>query len=233
MSSYVSTAGSFDKVLSSCKSLGSRYQPNREALMPTALSALSARAQESLKAVTVARTAYRLAVNQRKESFAGISKLAVRIVRMVAASEGSAEHIADAVAIKNKLYPPKTSRKSDPSAQPGAVAPRKATNSKLYFDGKMETFESLIQIIEDIGSYNPNEADLKVKALKTKLADLRAKSQAVDQAFINFSNTRIERDNLFFGKAGIIAVARAVKNYIRGAFGATSRQSGQIGQLSS
>jgi hypothetical protein len=104
MASIAQTVGSFDKVLASCNALGARYQPKATALTSTALSQLLERAQQSIEAVTVTRTAYRLAVNNRSASFAGLPKLAVRIVRMIAASENSPKHIADAVAIKNKFY---------------------------------------------------------------------------------------------------------------------------------
>lgn len=235
VSTYMQKAGALDQVLTSCTSLDARYQPNKEALMPTALSLLLEQAHESLKAVTVARTNYRLAVNNRSQAFAGVPKLAARVVRIVKVSEASAEHIADANAIKNLFYPPKKKRSSSaPEGQQENVTPtsKRSANSRQGFQGKMETFGDLIQIVEAMGTYNPQEADLTIEALKTKLSDLNVKSKAVTQAYVDYSNSRIARDEAFNGLGGVHETTKAVKDYIRGAFGIFSRQSDQMQQLS-
>jgi hypothetical protein len=231
---YVKTVAAFDKVLGSCNALGARYNPSEEALKPAALGALLEQAQQSLEAVKVARTAYIMSVSDRIESFTGIESLAVRIVRMMAASKANEEHTQDAIRIKRRFYPVRQrSRKSEPQARSLETPAPKArrTSSRRDFDGKMETFGDLIQIVQEIRNYNPNEADLKVEALKTKLADLQARSQAVSRAYLNFSNARIERDKVLFAREGVHDTTTAVKNYIRGAFGVTSRQSDQISKL--
>src|SRR5688500_12624159 len=113
MATIAKTAGSFDKVLATCKTIGASYQPNVPELAPAALSQLQERAQQSLRAATEARIAYRMAVNNRRDSFEGIPKLAVRIVRMMSAfTRGENSHMEDAKIIKNKLHPPKKSSKS-------------------------------------------------------------------------------------------------------------------------
>jgi hypothetical protein len=233
MASIAQTVGSFDKVLASCNALGARYQPKAPALTNTALSQLLERAQQSIEAVTVTRTAYRLAVNNRSASFAGIPKLAVRIVRMIASSESSSEHIADVMAIKNKFYPPKKSQKSAPvvKAEGGSkVATR--SSGRMNYEAQIETFSNLVQIVQGLESYDPNEADLTIDALKATLTDLRAKSQAVAKAKIDYSNARINRDLVIYGQQGVEVITAAVKNYFRAAFGGLSRESGQVIALS-
>lgn len=236
MSTYMQKAGALDQVLTSCTSLGARYQPNKEALMPTALSLLLERAHESLKAVTVARTNYRLAVNNRSQVFAGIPRLAARVVRIVKVSEASAEHIADAVVIKNLFYSPRKKRSASvPEGEQENGTPtskRSHANSRRSYQGKMETLGDLIQIVEAIGTYNPHEAELTIEGLKAKLVDLETKSKAVTQAFVDHSNARIARDEVFAGSGGVHETTKAVKDYIRGAFGIFSRQSDQVKQLS-
>ena len=223
MASIAQTVGSFDKVLASCNALGARYQPKTPALTNTALSQLLERAQQSIVAVTVTRTAYRLAVNNRSESFAGIPKLAVRIVRMIASSESSPGHIADAMAIKNKFYSVRKSQKSEGGSK---VATR--SSGRMNYETQMETFSNLVQIVQYLSSYDPNEADLKIDALKAMLADLRDKSQEVTRAAIDYSNARINRDLVIYGQQGVGPITVAVKDYFRAAFGTLSRESGQI-----
>lgn len=230
MATIAKTVGSFDKVLASCKTIGAQYQPNATELSPIALSQLAERAQQSLRAVTVSRIAYRMAVNNRKDSFAGVSKLAVRIVRMMAASSrGESSHLEDAVLIKNKFYTPKKSKKSVKEAKL-REAPALATRSsaRWSFDQQMETFSNLVELAEKIGNYNPNEAELALEGLKQKLADLHKRTHEVALAHAAFKKGRHQRDEVLYGKDGIHEITKAVKDYIHGAFGPVSPQSEQI-----
>src|SRR5687768_6991814 len=103
MKSIVKTAGSFDKVLASCRTIGERYQPKATSLSITAMSELQERSQQTAQAIIVTRSAYRLAVKNRRESFAGIPTLSVRIVRILAASGVAKEDLKDAISLKNIL----------------------------------------------------------------------------------------------------------------------------------
>src|SRR5688500_16336580 len=50
MKSIVKTAGSFDKVLASCRTIGERYQPKATSLSITAMSELQERSQQTAQA---------------------------------------------------------------------------------------------------------------------------------------------------------------------------------------
>jgi hypothetical protein len=244
MATIAKTAGSFDKVLASCKTIGAQYQPNVPELSLTALSQLHDRAQQSLRAVTDARIAYRMAVNNRKDSFAGIPNLAVRIVRMMAVcSRDEKLHLEDAVLIKDKLYPPKKnqepgvknqkpdtqSQKSGDQTQSGGV-PARATRAsgRLSFDQQMETFSNLVALAEKMSNYTPVEPDVSLEGLKQKLAQLHSRMQEVAEAQAAFKKARLERDQVLYGKDGVKAMTKAVKNYIHGAFGISSDEFEQL-----
>ena len=231
MATIAKTVGSFDKVLASCKTIGAQYQPNVAELSPAALSQLHDRAQQSLEAVTATRIAYRMAVNNRMESFEGIPKLAVRIVRMMAVcSRGDRTHLQDAAIIKNKLYRSAKRQKSDKvettSTEETALATRASGNRS--FDQQMETFSNLVELAEKMGTYNPLEADLTLTALHQKVADLHARSKEVTEARAAFKKARLERDQLIYGNNGIREITRSVRDYIHGAFGFTSDEADQI-----
>jgi hypothetical protein len=230
MATIAKTVGSFDKVLATCKTIGAQYQPNVPELSHAALSQLLDRAQQMLGAATEARIAYRIAVNNRKDSFKGITKLAVRVVRMMSASvRGENTHLEDARLIKNKFYPPKKSQKSEEQAQlKEGTAQATRSSGRLSYEQQMETLSNLIELAGKIGSYNPVEPDLTLEGLKQKLADMRAKSQAVAESRAVFTKVMLERDEVIHGKDGIREITRAVKDYIQAAFGSISMESAQI-----
>jgi hypothetical protein len=229
MATIAKTVGSFDKVLATCKTIGALYQPNVPELSHAALSQLSERAQQSLRAATEARIAYRMAVNNRQDSFEGISKLAARVVLMMSAfTRGENSHMEDARLIKNKLYSRKKSQKSEEQTQSKdgtALATR--SSGRFSFDQQMETLSNLIELAGKSGNYNPAEADLTLDGLKQKLAELHTVSQAVAETRAIYKKASLERDRVVFGKDGIHEMTRAVKDYIQAAFGFISMESEQ------
>jgi hypothetical protein len=229
MKSTIKTAGSFDKVLESCKSIGERYQPKTQSLSITALSEMSDRSQQTKQAVISTRAAYRLAVNSRQESFAGIPTLSVRVVDMLASSGASQQDLADANSLKTQLHRSTRKSKSSPKVktESGSV-PAKRAAARKHFEMRTETFASLVRIIERIETYGPNENDLKLCALTRKLDELTGKSREVEIAEIAFNKARKERQQLVFGPQGVNYTLQAVKRYVRGAFGGNSTEASQM-----
>lgn len=223
MKSIIKTAGTFDQVLASCKSIGERYQPQAPTLSITALSVLSQRSNEKLKAVIDATSAYSLAVNNRRDAFADLDKLSVRVVRILASVTKSKEHMRDASNLKNILMGKTITAKAAPPVNSEAIAEGRAPSRNHYLK-RMVTFEKLVKIVEDIGNYEPNERHLTLRALKGKLADLKAKSAAVADAKVALMKATSERDEVIFGEGGVVQTVKAVKDYIRGAFGSSSAE---------
>jgi len=231
MATIAKTVGSFDKVLASCKTIGAQYQPNVAELSLTALSQLHDRAQQSLGAVTATRIAYLMAVNDRKKSFEGISKLAVRVVRMMTVySRGNSTHLEDAVRIKRNLSSPDKRPKSAKVAATSTGEPAQATRAsgRLSYDQQMDTFSNLVELAAKTGTYYPVVPDLTLQSLQQKLADLRNRSHAVNEARAAFKKARLERDQLISGKDGIREITKAVKGYILGTFGTISDEARHI-----
>jgi len=230
MATIAKTVGSFDKVLATCKTIGASYQPSVPELAPAALSQLQERAQQSLRAATEARIAYRMAVNNRKDSFEGIPKLAVRIVRMMSAStRGGNSHLEDAKLIRNKFRPlrKKSPKSEEQKLSKDGTALATRSSGRFSFDQQMETLSNLIELAGKSGNYNPAEADLTLEGLMQTLANLHTASQAVTETRAMYKKARLDRDVLIYGKDGIHQMTIAVRDYIHGAFGFISMESTQ------
>ena len=103
--------------------------------------------------------------------------------------------------------------------------------SRLDYDGKIDSFAKLIQLLQGLPSYTPNEADLKVASLKTLLADLQLKTQQVSKASNAYKQACIARTRILNGPGGVSENAGAAKDYIRAAFGVRSDIAKQVGQI--
>lgn len=229
----VKNVAAFGKLLDICNDLGASYDPSKAALTPTALTVLLEQAKESLKAVTVARAAYVLAVNNRKENYAGIKPLAARVVRALAASENSYEHVRDARLIKRKLTPKPVAIASAKTVTTGEEDSTKisVTSSRLDYDGLADTFATLVELVRGIPAYTPNETELKVAALEQRLNSLHASSKAVYTTANALASARRQRNKVMLGKEGLFETGTAVKEYIRSVFGVRSEVSRELGKL--
>lgn len=93
----------------------------------------------------------------------------------------------------------------------------------------IQHFDGMISVLDSEPSYTPNETDLKVTALQTKLQELKDSNDQVANAYTNVSNARIERNKtLYKDDGGLVDTAGEVKKYVKSVFGATSPEFGQI-----
>ena len=223
----VKNVAAFEKLVGLCNDLGASYNPSKAALSTTALATLLQQAQKSLEAVTVARQHYQLAVIARHESYAGIYKLASRVVRALKSSESSEEIVAAAQALLKQLR-----NKSKPAVEAvDGVVKKTISTANLDFVSLADTIASLVLLLQKLPSYAPNEPDLKVNALKNVLADLRSKSAAVATTTNALANARIHRNKVLTGKNGMFETGADVKEYIRSVFGVSSESAKELGKL--
>lgn len=77
--------------------------------------------------------------------------------------------------------------------------------------------------------YRPNETELQLNVLKTRLTTLQTQNAAVDTAYAAYSNALIVRNETLYGEGeGLVGIAGDVKRYVRSLFGATSPQFKQL-----
>jgi hypothetical protein len=227
----IKKVAALDKVMQMCNAQGASYNPSNVALQPTALASLLEQAQEKSKAVIVAHAAYALAVNARAESFERIPALTARITRMVAAVGAPKKDREEARMIRRLFLSSKPKKVQTPAAiQDGTTTPSaKATRSTsmLDRDSIMNSFHKLLELVQGIAVYKPNEPELQVAQLKVRLMELEALNLAAIQASINLSNARIDRDKVIDGPGGVVEVTSQAKDYIRARFGVISAESQQ------
>lgn len=223
----------FEKLVGICHDLGASYDPSKAALTPTALATLLEKAQQHLEAVKRAHMVFTLAVNARQETFARINPLVGRVVRALAASESSKQNLYDVRLLNRKLKPqsnPATSSKTG-TGEEGSVVTSSYSSSRLDYDGKADTFASLLELLKGCEAYKPNEVDLKLPALNSLLVQLRQSSAAVDKAGQVLAMARINRNKVMFGKDGVHETGTAVKEYIRSVMGVRSEVAKELGKL--
>ena len=225
-----------ESLITSIIALETSYNPSRDSIKLPALQALLTASTESLNAVNIAQAAYSNAVAARKVAFEPFSKLITRVMNSLKASGVSTQVVQSARTIVRKLQGRRASAKITEEEKKALEAEGKEVNqisaSQMSFDNRIENFDRLIMLLSSIPLYNPNEAELKVEALKALHNQLKEKNTEVILPIVQLSNSRIARNKILYSEnTGLVDVALDSKTYIKSIFGATSPQYKQISKL--
>lgn len=225
----------FEDLISFCAAYGPSYNPTKAVLKVAALNTQLTAANAAVQAVKIAKTAYDNATNAREITFKPLKPLITKVVNALAATEATAQTVADARSSNNRIQGRRAKAVTKPDAKAlaeGAEPVRTASISQQSFDKQIDNFAQLIATLAAEPKYLPNENDLKLAALNTLLADMKAKNTAVINANTAVSNARIARDKaLYDNTTGLNVTAQAVKVYVKSVYGATSPQYKQVSVL--
>ena len=90
----------------------------------------------------------------------------------------------------------------------------------------------MIESVSQDANYKPNEKELQVATLQTKLDSLKTANTDLINGFTNWSNARINRNTTLYNPlTGLVQTALEVKKYVKSVFGASSPQFKQVSGL--
>lgn len=225
---HAKNVANFQDLIEFVTGYGATYNPSKSSLKLTSLITLKASADSNLADVISKNTNYNNKVNERITAFSGLKSLSTRLVNALQTTDASPETIGNAKTFNRKMQGKKASASQVPT-DPNAPAPTTISTSQQSYDQLIQHFAGLTSVLEAESSYTPNESDLQVATLQTKIADLTAKNTAVATAYASISNSRIARNTtLYDTNSGLVETANEVKKYIKSVFGATSPQFAQV-----
>jgi len=225
---HAKNVANFQDLIEFVTGYGATYNPSKNSLKLPQLVALKATAETKLTDVISKNTAYNNKVNERMIAFGNLKSLSTRLVNALQTTDASDETIDDAKGFNRKMQGKKASSTQTPT-DPNAPAPNTISTSQQSYDQLIQHFSGLKSVLEAEPSYTPNETELQVATLTTKIADLNTKNTAVATAYTNISNSRIGRnETLYTSENGIYETASEVKKYVKSVFGASSPQYNQV-----
>ena len=207
---------------------GATYNPSKNSLKLPQLIALKDNAQAKLNDVITKNTIYNNKVNERMVAFSNLKSFSTRLVNALQTTEATNETINNAKTFNRKMQGKKASTAQTPT-DPNTPAPTTISTSQQSYDQLIQHLAGLKSVLETEPSYTPNEVELQIATIDSKIADLSTKNTAVATAYTNISNSRISRnETLYTSENGIYETASEVKKYIKSVFGASSPQYNQV-----
>ena len=108
----------------------------------------------------------------------------------------------------------------------GTRNPADVSTSHQGFVQRADTFKQLVDLYKSEPLYAPNEGDLKIVALEALATAMKTANNNIGTIIAPLNTARITRDKALYEKdTGMVDIAQACKNYVKGLFGATSPES--------
>ncbi len=232
---HAKNVANFEDLINFCNGYPT-YNPTATALSVANLSAKLTNARTALNAVIAAQTTFNNAVNVRKTAFEDLKPLATRVINAFEACGADAEKVKDAKTINRKIQgkraTPKDTEPADGNPADTPPSGNTISASQQSYDQQMEHFARLINLLTTTAAYAPNETDINLTSLATKLGVMQTTNSAVSTTYTAWSNSRIARNaELYDTLTGLVATAINVKKYIKSVFGASSPQYQQVNNL--
>jgi len=230
---HAKNVANFEKMVNILTGYGAVYNPSKPSIKLPALNTLIGTVRTSMFAVNTALATYKTAVDAREIAFEPLSKLTTRILNALIAADTTEQVTESAKTVARKIQgrrstPKRTELEKQKLSEAGTEV-HEVSSSQMSYDNRLENLDKLIKLGAAIPQYIPNEPDLKLTALNTLYADLKAKNLAVISAHTNLTNARISRNNLLYkAQTGVIPLALNIKSYVKSIFGTQSPQFKQI-----
>lgn len=228
---HAKNVANFYNIISFTQGYGANYNPSKANLKSAALQALYEQAKTNLTAVQSQKTLFEGVVNSRALKFEDIKTLSTRLINALGSTDASDQTIEDAKSYNRKIQGKRASKVEEPT-DPNQQAPKTYSTSQQSFDQLTQHFAGLISVLDNEPSYTPNETELKVTTLKTKLLELKSSNTSVADSYTTVSNARIVRDKTLYNpENGLVETATDVKKYVKSVYGISSNEYQQISAL--
>ena len=230
---HAKNVANFQDLISFCQAYANAYNPTNDNLKIPNLQLLYQDAKDKLDNFKTQKTALDNATNSRRIAFADFKILSTRIINALAVSGADDLAVEDAKAINKKIQGTSAKKsESTETPQPEGGSGNTISTSQQSYDRLIDHFTSLIELLNQNTFYAPNEDDLKITALQTRLAEMETTNTNLINAFAANSNTMISRNETLYNKEnGLVQISREVKLYVKSVFGAGSPQYKQVSSL--
>ena len=214
---------------------GADYKPTKEAISAANLAALQPQCETAIKTADDQEKVFNDLVDKRMIAFNPMQSYSTRVVNAFSVIDLPQDTVNGAIQINRKIQGKRaTAKKNTPTAE-GTQASTKGKSvsaSQLSYDNNVKHFSDLTAWVSLQPAYNPNEADLKVKALNQFKDKLDKANKEVINGQVPYQNKLDERDALLYApKTGMVDIALEVKKYALSVFGSKSPKYKQISGL--
>ena len=226
---HAKNVSNFQFMIAFVTAFGVTYNPSKNSLKLPQLITLHDAAEASLEEVINKNTLFNTEVNLRMDAFSEIKYLSTRLLAAIESTDASAETIKDAKGFNRKIHGKRALALPTTPLDPNAPIPKTISASQQSYTQLIQHLAGMVAVLESEISYTPNETDLQIASLQTRIAALTEHNNKVATAYAAISTVRIARNAVLYGEVGSIFDTQAeVKKYVKSVYGASSPQYAQV-----
>lgn len=238
---HARSIANFENLVTIAINHGAGYTPSNPNLAVPALQTALANARAALTTYKTAFNTWKNATNDREIAFGPLRNLSTRLLNVLISTGTPAQTVKDFKTINAKIQGAKIS-KDDPG-EPGVEpeggeatervpAKKSVSASQRSYDNLVDHFEKAVILLSSVSAFTPAETDLAAASLQTRFSNLQSLNTATFNSANTLSNARINRDKLLYTNPdSLYELAKALRAYIKGKFGANSPEYRQTGAL--
>jgi hypothetical protein len=211
----------FKVLIDVCTAFGVKYNPSNADLTIANMTTLWTDAGAAHATITTALQNAKQPINERYILFKPLSSLTTRVIGILNSTKASASVKKDAKGLADKIRGFKSSKpKTDTGGNPTEDS---VSTSHMSYVMRADNFKSLIELLKTVTVYVPNEPSLAIAGLEGLYTNMKAANDNIGTIIAPVDVARIKRDRaLYEEETGIVDVAQACKNYVKGATSATA-----------
>ena len=219
----------FDELNLKVSGFGPKYNPSNPTITASALNALSGDAKGAVETTARAFAARTRAASSREEAFGPLGPLVTQVINALVACGISQPLIDSAMTFVRKLrgrrVTPFLSEEEKAALAAEGKDVKQVSASQMGYDTRIENFGKLIDLIETIPEYAPNEEELQTRSLRALYTSLKAKNADVLAADVALEDAYARRNALFNAETtGMLDVVETVKKYVKSVFKASGAE---------
>ncbi len=223
-SGHEKNIAAFKTILNTCQGYGADYNPVADNLKITNLQTQLTQTQSAQTELLKKRAKLGTTIDERIKAFAQLKPITTRVLNALIVSGVDKLNINTAKTITRKISGKRAAKITEPQ-NPGEEQPNNSSVSQLSFVNQVAHLSALLELLVELPLYNPNEAPIQVAQLQTYRDQLQTLNDAAMQAYNDFDNAKILRDNkLYAPNTGIFDTAYAIKAYVKSLYGPRSPQ---------
>lgn len=233
---HAKNVANFGTLITVVNGFGEVYNPSKQTITTVSLTTLHESTKNVMNEMNSISGAYGIAVANREVAFEPLSKLATRVINALRSSDVTQQIIETAESLVRKLQgkraTPKKTDEEKAALQAEGTVIKEVSSSQMSFDNRMDSFDKLVRLLDNIPQYAPNEEELKISTLANYYSNLNSVNTAAAQAETTLTNARMMRNEILYKPGtGLVDIAQSVKTYVKSLFGATSAQYKQVSGL--
>jgi hypothetical protein len=229
-----------DRVINLVTQFGATYNPSNPIIGLPGLNSIKTQATTVNGSFNARNLTYQTDTNSREILYEPLSKLITAIKSHLKTLDLPTQTFDDITQLTNKIQGTGSAKVTKADAGK-TIATETNTNTektnsistaRLSYDSQLANFQKLLQILQTLPSYTPNENNIQLASLNALAATLATANLNAINATNAHYLARNQRNLIFYApKTGLTDVMKKVKAYVKQLFGSQSPEYKQVSDI--